>query len=222
MLAISRYGTGFARWNRRILLGMQAPEIEVKLPIPDPEAFERKVASLGFHLDTPRTFEKNTLYDTPGRDLRNQRSILRIRYYGEVCTLTHKRMPSRESIDPTRYKERIETETTVADGDALAEVFHQLGYEPAFVYEKYRTEWSQPLAAGQHAHLVVDETPIGMFAELEGPTGWIDETLEALGVDPASCMTDSYGRLFLDWKQRTGSPAENLTFAEVAPAGVGR
>jgi adenylate cyclase class 2 len=29
-------------------------------------------------------------------------------------------------------------------------------------------------------------------------------------------MTDSYGKLFLDWKQRTGSAAEHLTFAEIA------
>jgi adenylate cyclase class 2 len=28
-------------------------------------------------------------------------------------------------------------------------------------------------------------------------------------------MTDSYGKLFLDWKQLTGSPAENLTFGEI-------
>ena len=62
---------------------------------------------------------------------------------------------------------------------------------------------------------MLDETPIGNFAELEGPTEWIDRTLEALGVDPASCLTESYGTLFLAWKPRTGSGAENLPFDEV-------
>ena len=66
------------------------------------------------------------------------------------------------------------------------------------------------------AHLVIDETPIGNYVELEGPTDWIDRTLAELNVDPATCLTDSYGKLFLDWKQRTGSPAENLTFAEIS------
>ena len=66
------------------------------------------------------------------------------------------------------------------------------------------------------AHLVLDETPIGTYAELEGPTEWIDRTLTELGVDPATCLTESYGKLFLDWRQRTGSPAEHLTFAAVA------
>ena len=66
------------------------------------------------------------------------------------------------------------------------------------------------------AHLVIDETPIGNYVELEGPTDWIDRTLDALQIDPATCLTDSYGKLFLDWKQRTGSPAENLTFSEIS------
>jgi adenylate cyclase class 2 len=68
-------------------------------------------------------------------------------------------------------------------------------------------------------HLVIDETPIGDYAELEGPPAWIDETLAKLVVDPSTCLTDSYGRLFLTWKERTGSAAENLTFDEIpAPA----
>jgi len=31
----------------------------------DPEAFTRKLAAAGFHLETPRSFESNVLYDTP-------------------------------------------------------------------------------------------------------------------------------------------------------------
>jgi adenylate cyclase class 2 len=119
-------------------------------------------------------------------------------------------------VDTTRYKVRIETETIVAEGPALAEIFIQLGYVPVFVYEKFRSEWSQPLSTKVTAHLVIDETPIGTFAELEGPTAWIDDTLAKLGVDPTVCITDSYGKLFLDWKQRTGSSAEHLTFGEIA------
>jgi adenylate cyclase, class 2 len=199
---------------------MQNSEIELKFPVPDPEALQARLAPLGFHLVTPRTFEHNTLYDTPNRDLRARKQILRLRQYGSLCTLTHKRLPDQQDpVDTTRYKIRVETETTLAEPEAMAEIFKQLGYLPAFVYEKYRTEWTH--SAGPNAeltaHLVLDETPIGTYAELEGPTAWIDETLAALNIDPATCLTDSYGKLFLDWKQRTASPAENLTFAEVTP-----
>jgi adenylate cyclase class 2 len=199
---------------------MQNSEIELKVPVTDPEALQTRLPALGFQLVTPRTFEHNTLYDTPNRDLRSRREILRIRQYGPLCTVTHKRLPSQQDpVDTTRYKIRIETETTVAEPEAMAEIFQQLGYSPAFVYEKYRSEWSCATGADGSvlAHLVIDETPIGTYAELEGPTAWIDQTLADLNIDPATCLTDSYGKLFLDWKQRTASPAENLTFSEIAP-----
>jgi adenylate cyclase, class 2 len=198
---------------------MQAAEIELKFPVADPETLQSRLGQLGFHLDTARTFEHNTLYDTPARDLRSRRQVLRIRQYGALCTVTHKRQPDEQApVDTTRYKVRIETETIVAEGPALAEIFQQLGYSPTFIYEKYRSEWSQTISddATNLAHLVVDETPIGTYAELEGPTAWIDRTLAELAIDPAICITDSYGKLFLDWKQRTRSPAEHLTFSEIS------
>jgi adenylate cyclase, class 2 len=199
---------------------MQSAEIELKFPVANVVDLQSRLTQLSFHLVTPRTFELNTLYDTPSRDLRAQRQILRIRQYGSLSTVTHKRQPSQnDPVDTTRYKVRIETETAIAEPEALAEIFLQLGYTPAFVYEKYRTEWSQAISADSEAiaHLVIDETPIGNYAELEGPTAWIDQTLAQLGIDPATCLTDSYGKLFLDWKERTHSPAEHLTFAEIAP-----
>jgi adenylate cyclase, class 2 len=196
---------------------MQNAEIELKFPVSDPVALQSLLPQLGFHLVTPRTFESNTLYDTPARDLRAQRQLLRIRQYGPIHTLTHKRLAGPEDpLNPSRYKVRIETETTVADPLALGHIFEQLGYQPVFTYEKYRTEWSAfDPETGSKPHLVIDETPIGDYAELEGPTTWIDRMLVELGIDIASSLTDSYGKLFLDWKQRTGSPAENLTFAEI-------
>lgn len=220
---------------------MQSAEIELKFPIHDLARLQSRLPGLGFQLDTPRTFEQNTLYDTPDRTLRASRQILRLRRYGGLWTLTHKR-PAELSADgdPTlcgdeaRYKVRIETETRLDDGSALDAILHRLGYAPVFRYEKFRTEWSRttptidgplfprpsgsaaPPAASTAIHLVLDETPIGDYAELEGPPVWIDNTLEQLAVDPTTCLTDSYGRLFLDWKQRTGSPAEDLTFDAIS------
>jgi adenylate cyclase class 2 len=213
---------------------MQSAEIELKFPIHDLARLQSLLPGLGFLLDTPRTFEQNTLYDTPARTLRESRRILRVRQYGSLWTVTHKRQPAAPpQSDQTRYKVRIETETQVDDGPALGAIFEQLGYAPVFRYEKFRTEWSQitstihgPLFTDEayppevatpnpRSHLVIDETPIGDYAELEGPPAWIDETLAKLGVDPATCLTESYGKLFLAWKQRTGSPAENLTFDEI-------
>lgn len=189
---------------------MAAVETEIKFRVADLDALTDRLRGAGFHLDTPRAFESNVLYDTPDRQMRSRTEILRIREYAGRCTLTHKRLPD-DRPGEDRHKHRVETETQVSDGAALAEVFRSLGLVPAFRYEKWRTEWSD----GQ-GHCVVDETPIGNFAELEGPAEWIDRTAERLGIAHGDYMTLSYGRLFEQWREQTGSAAQDLTFSAVA------
>jgi len=208
---------GRAMQGRRVYTrAMQAAEIELKFPVAEAERFRSRVFGAGFRLVTPRTFESNTLYDTPERTLRGRTEILRIRQYGDRWTLTHKRLPDDLSQANGRFKTRIETETTVENGETLADVFTHLGYGPVFRYEKYRTEWE--LDGGQ---LVLDETPIGVWAELEGSPDWINRMMVKLGVDEETSITDSYGALFLAWRRESGSSAENLTFDEVGAAAVG-
>lgn len=190
---------------------MQSIETEIKFRVLDEEALEAKLASAGFRKQTESTFERNVLYDYPDRKLRNNGEILRIRAYGAKWVITHKAFPPGNSPD-ARHKQRIETETVVDDGKAIALIFKHLGLQEAFVYEKWRTEWED-----ETGHCVLDVTPIGVFAELEGPAEWIDATAKKLGVDDSAYMTLSYGRLFDLWKQQTGSAVNDLTF-EAIPA----
>jgi adenylate cyclase, class 2 len=189
-------------------------ETEIKFRVDDLAALAEQLQSAGFRLETPRSFESNVLYDTPDRQMRARTEILRIRSYAGRWTLTLKRLPrpghAPDSYD-TRHKHRLETETGIADGDALAEVFLSLGLVAAFRYEKWRTEWTDG-----EGHCVVDETPIGDYAELEGPPAWIDRTAARLGVDQAQYVTLSYGRLFEAWREEHSSSAVDLTFAAIA------
>ena len=193
---------------------MQGPETELKFPVDDIASLRSAISRLGMHLRTERSFESNTLYDTPTRDLRGKRQLLRLREYAGKCVVTHKRLADDDGAD-IRYKTRIETETEIAECSALAEIFTQLGFAAVFRYEKFRTEWDASPDHQHSGHLVLDETPIGTWAELEGETGWIDEMLRKLEIDPASCTTESYGALFLRWKEETRSLVEDLTFSEI-------
>jgi adenylate cyclase class 2 len=188
---------------------MSSREIEVKFRVEDAAALKERLGAAGFHEETPRTFERNVLYDTADRRLRGEQSILRVRKYGERWVVTHKCLP-RDNDPAARHKHRDETETAVEDGEAIGHIFEHLGYTPAFVYEKWRTEYADGLG-----HCVLDETPIGVYAELEGPPQWIDATGSRLGVEPSQFMTLSYGRLFEQWRKETGSTARNLTFEEI-------
>ncbi|MGA2217287.1 MAG: class IV adenylate cyclase [Terracidiphilus sp.] len=187
-------------------------ETEIKFRVDDLPSLTQRLKAGGFTLQTPRSFESNVLYDTPDRQLRARTEILRIRTYAGRCILTHKRLPEKAPGEDT-HKHRIETETEVSDGEALAQVFESLGLVPAFRYEKWRSEWS--LGEG---HCVLDETPIGAFAELEGPADWIDSTASALDIDPSQYITLSYGRLFDLWRESQASSAQDLTFAALGDA----
>jgi adenylate cyclase class 2 len=189
-----------------------AIETEIKFRVADLPGLTQRLEAAGFTLLTPRSFESNVLYDTPSRQMRARTEILRIRSYAGRWTVTHKRLPDAGPGEDT-HKHRIETETEVSDGNAMAEVFLSLGLVAAFRYEKWRTEWQDG-----EGHCVVDETPIGDYAELEGSAGWIDRAAARLGIGPADYITLSYGRLFDLWREQHHSSAEDLTFAAVSRA----
>jgi adenylate cyclase class 2 len=189
-----------------------AVETEIKFRIADLDELARRLQAAGFRVVTPRAFESNVLYDTPDRRMRARTEILRIRNYAGRYTVTHKRLPD-GSAGEERHKHRVETETEVADGNVLAEIFVSLGLTAAFRYEKWRTEWGDG-----EGHCVMDETPIGNYAELEGTSSWIDRAAARLGVDPAQYITLSYGRLFDLWRQQHPECGDNLTFDAVTRA----
>lgn len=179
-------------------------EIEIKFLVPDLRTLEKQLAKIGFRCLTQPTHEVNTLYDLPGQTLRWHGQLLRLRRYGDTWRLTHK---ARARVG--RHKSRIELETAVTDGPQMDNILRALGYQPVFVYEKFRSEWTNG-----RGHVVLDHTPIGDVAEIEGPPRWIDATANLLGVKPADYITKSYAELFFEWKRKTKRKAKNMTFRE--------
>ncbi|HZQ67261.1 MAG TPA: class IV adenylate cyclase [Terriglobales bacterium] len=180
-------------------------EVEIKFAIHDLRQLERKLGQAGFRRITPFTHEMNTLYDLPGHPLRRQGALLRLRKYGPKWVITHKA----KGI-AGRHKSRVETETSVEDGAKMDAILHALGFRPSFLYEKQRAEW-----ADGTGHVLLDQTPVGDFGEIEGPARWIDKTAKLLGISPADYNTKSYAEVFFDWKRRTRSSANEMTFAAV-------
>jgi len=180
-------------------------EIEVKFRVNDVRALNRWLRESGFHLVMRRTHEINTLYDLPGQLLRKRGELLRLRKYGPEWLLTHK---GKGKAGP--HKTRVENETRIADGARMDAILRALGFAPSFRYEKFRAEWSDG-----RGHVDVDETPIGNFAEIEGPSRWIDRTAQVLQIPRSDYITATYVDLFFQWKQQTGSPANEMTFKAI-------
>ena len=185
---------------------MTPPEIDIKFACADVPALEAKLKRIGFIQQTPRTHEYNTLYDFEDASLHSRGELLRIRRYGDAWTLTHKAKGV-----TGKHKSRAETETRVADGEALAHILGALGLKESFAYEKFRSEWTD----GQ-GHVVIDETPIGNFGEIEGDEHWIDAIAAKLEISENNYITASYAGLFREWKILTGSSACNMTFRDAA------
>jgi len=61
--------------------------------------------------------------------------------------------------------------------------------------------------------LMVDETPIGVYMELEGPPAWIDRLAVQLGYGEADYLNLSYARLYAKECARLGVAATDMVFA---------
>jgi adenylate cyclase class 2 len=88
-------------------------------------------------------------------------------------------------------KSRREVETAVPDPDALESLLRALGYRSIFRYQKYREVYRW-----QDVEIVVDETPVGTFLEVEGEVEAVHRASAALGYGPADYVADSYATLF--------------------------
>jgi len=177
-------------------------EIEIKFRIEDLSALTRSLKQAGFKQLTRSTHEMNSLYDLPGQKLRKRGEMLRLRKYGETWVLTHK-----AKSKAGRHKVRVELETRIENGEQMDALLRALGFAPTFRYEKYRAEWSDGTG-----HVVLDETPIGNFGEIEGLPRWIDRTARALGIGRGDYITQTYAPMFFAWKRRTHSKATEMTF----------
>ncbi len=181
-------------------------EIEIKLRVQDRAALRRRLRRLGFESLGPRQIERNLVFDTPRQTLRASRQLLRLRSKGSRWWLTWKGQPEAG----TRHKVRPEIELEVSQGQRLGEILTRLGYQPAFEYHKFRTEFHQPRRRGK---AMLDETPVGDFLELEGPPAWIDRLAAGLGYGPQDYILASYASLYLAWCREQGLPPENMVFS---------
>jgi adenylate cyclase, class 2 len=164
----------------------------------------RRLRAAGFRVSKRRVFEANTLFDTARGALRRKGCLLRVREAGPQGFLTYKGVGA-----AGKYKDREELEVEVSDPRRLSEILARLDFVPAFRYEKYRTEYRR---AGEAGVATLDETPIGIYLELEGAPAWIDRSARRLGFAESDYSTASYGSLYLDYCRGRGLQATHMTF----------
>jgi len=163
-------------------------ETEVKLRVASPDAARNLLGRSGATLLAARHFEDNRLFDDAQLSLGSRGAILRLRRTPARATLTYK--------GPKRLveglKTREERETQVADADETEAILRALGLAPGFRYQKYREVWQLG-----DTEVVIDETPIGCFLEIEGEAAAIHGVASSLGFSSRDYIAESYATLFL-------------------------
>jgi adenylate cyclase class 2 len=191
-------------------------EIEVKLKVGElvdaPErltATKVRLEEMGATVTHPREFEDNLAFDFPDRSIVRSGSLLRVRvmargtlltFKGPVSPLAGLAVPgsgasSGAARTSPQMKARHETELMIPSNetDALLAIIRGLGMQPVFQYQKYRTTWDW-----KGLHVLLDETPIGIYLELEGERALIEAGAQALGYRFEDFITKSYRDLYLE------------------------
>lgn len=201
-------------------------ETEIKLRVKDVRALQRVLPKLGAHAAPGkggRVHEFNIIFDTPGKELAKQEQLLRIRR--ETLEVGHPakkaaqarvtfKCPVKGREVRERHKVQEEIETRVENGNVLTQIFDRLGYRPWFRYEKFRTTLALPKRKrwAQGLLIELDETPMGMFVELEGPPRAIDRAARKLGYSKRDYLVANYLELYREECRQRGEPPGDMVF----------
>jgi adenylate cyclase, class 2 len=179
-----------------------AIEREVKLRFASVDDARTAIAGSEATPVRSRRLQEDYLLDEPGETLKNRRCVLRVRIEPGKNLVTFK-----GPVQPSHMKVREELETIVGDGETMLRCFEHLGYRVWFRYQKYREEY----ALGD-AMIAIDETPVGVFVEVEGSEQGITDAARALGRGPGDYLLDSYRALFMEHRRARGLPDTDMLF----------
>jgi adenylate cyclase class 2 len=100
---------------------------------------------------------------------------------------------------PARYlgriKQREELELELNDAVSMIAILERLGFQEHLRYEKDRETWRVRAVT-----VTLDHTPLGDFAEIEGPETDLERIAVLIGLDPSSAVRGSYPSLWQDYR----------------------
>jgi adenylate cyclase class 2 len=177
-------------------------EREIKLRFDSVEEARLAILAAGGTPLLGRRLQEDALLDTRDGQLRDRQCVIRVRAECGKSRLTFK-----GPAQPGIMKVREEIETVVGDAAVVLRVLEEIGLQVWFRYEKYREEFSH-----EDVIVAIDETPIGVFVELEGSEAGITAMAESLDRTPADYIVESYRALYLRFRQEQGLAGTDMVF----------
>ena len=191
-------------------------EIEAKMKLEGIDEIETRLREFGATLAAD-LLEVNTFFDTLRGDLKAADEGLRVRLEkatdgGHVsATITHKGPRAHGKI-----KTRSETEVSVGNARAAAELLTALGFVSVLSFEKRRHRWKL-----DGCNVELDTLPyLGHFVEIEGPSEQaVMDVRRKLGCEHLSMISASYISMLVDYLSEHAIRSTHVTLEE-ATAGA--
>ena len=178
-----------------------AVEIEAKIKVSDHDGLRERLEKLGAVCQGEQ-LETNIYFDMADSQLRKGDRALRLRCVGGEYTLAYK-----GPAQPSKFKQREEIQTGVADGPALVKLLGEVGFEQSLVFEKRRESWVL-----DECCVELDVLPLlGTFVEVEGPSeAAIGKVVEKLGLAGADLVNGAYPILLREYLEQTGNCSREI------------
>jgi adenylate cyclase class 2 len=182
-------------------------EIEVKIPVADLASVRERLRATGASPRAAAHDESNVLFDDADRRLLGSGRTIRLRRTapGGRVLLTYKGAARFQG----GAKIREERETEVSSEEEIRAILAALGLEPRFRYDKRREEWDC-----EGTIVALDETPIGLFVEVEGDPAAIRRVVTRLALDAAESIPYSYAELYARRRKEDPSLPPDMVFPD--------
>lgn len=180
-----------------------ATEIEAKIQVASHQTLQELLTQLGAKCQTQQ-LEVDIYFDTAEAELLKSDRALRLRCVDKENLLAYKGPPQQ-----SKYKQRQEIQTSVADANAAQSLLGELGFTQSLVFEKKRQSWLL-----DDCRVELDQLPLlGTFVEVEGPCETaIEQVLRKLKLEQADLIATPYPILLRDHLERTGNTSREIRF----------
>ena len=196
-------------------------ETEVKIRIADGPSVYSKIMEFAKDVVPLIRFEDDALYDFEDRRLFRSGSLFRLRISskaardgaGNFSVIGEKLeyiLTWKGPAETSRgFKEREELEFNMKDSALVFRMLESFGLEPVFRYQKFRSLFDL-----HNIKITYDETPMGLFLELEGGGSVIDETAIRLGFTGSDFINQDYYRLWKAYCRDRNLPEGDMLIKE--------
>lgn len=196
-------------------------ETEVKIKVTDGASVYSRITGFTEGIVPLVQFEDDALYDFPDLRLFKAGSIFRLRKSSaavrdEAGNFSAKpdsekyKLTWKGPSDTSRgNKEVEELEFDIGEPAAMFGMLRSFGLTPLFRYQKFRSVFEL-----NGVKIIYDETPMGLFLEIEGEADKIDETAGGLGFTRSEFISLDYYSLWRAYCRENNLPEGDMLFKD--------